>query len=370
MIDRKRKKVVIASGRVAEMGLADVVRMIGEKAYKRARKSDPRPMFVEMTAAHEGVSSGRLSSDGAPGRPERKRWPRRAIQEIGRLLAGVPVFAGHSRGGPHHAPVGKVLTSSEVNREGALSISAVSRISDPGTKERLRSGELDACSIEAEIECHRDPRSTEWIVGGVRRVTAIALGDSRMERPGFPGAMVTATVEEFEEEADAADSAEGPEETDAAGAEGPHTGAKEGVHDPPGPTVEEFEEEEADTADIAEGPEETDAAGAEGPHTGAKEGVHDPPGPTVEEFEEGESTESAQRQMSGEAEGVHDPTGAGKGASVPEMIERSNALMARLIEEIGQLRKERRSGKTKPPGTIAAPVERPGRENMNPLIPR
>jgi hypothetical protein len=188
--------------RITEMSAAEAGQRLGAARYEALSREDPHPMFVELVAGHEGVSTGKLSA-GSGGRPAPKRWSRERISELTRkLAAGAPVYLGHH--GPRREPVGEVVAAVERWVKGVLSAAGVAYIRDPQVRDRIQSGELDACSLEAEIECHRERSAETWIVDAVRKVTGIALGDSRREQPGFPGARVLAAVTEFGDEPAAA----------------------------------------------------------------------------------------------------------------------------------------------------------------------
>jgi hypothetical protein len=198
------KALTLLTARVAEMSAEDAAAAVGAEALAAVRREDDRPMFVELIAAHEGVSTGSLTGGSLTGalsgrgRPAQKFWSRERVSElVDRLVPGVPVFTGH--GGAGRRPVGKMLAAAGRMVSGALAAAGIAWVSDPRTKERLRAGELDTCSIEAEVELHRAPGEESWVVGAVRRVTGVALGDRRRERPGFPGAAVLRVIEEFED---------------------------------------------------------------------------------------------------------------------------------------------------------------------------
>jgi len=194
-----KKSLVVLSSPISEMSIQGVLHRIGERAYRKIRSSDDRPMFVELIAGHEGVSTGALMA-GRSGRPARKLWSRASVSQLARKIrAGLPVYLFHNPGHASRRRVGEILSSSESWSRGRLSARGLAYIRDPETKAMIREGRLNTCSIEAEIECHRDPSGDElpWVVDAVRKVTGIALGSSRLQRPGFPGAAILAAVEEF-----------------------------------------------------------------------------------------------------------------------------------------------------------------------------
>ncbi|HUT54610.1 MAG TPA: hypothetical protein VM658_14565 [bacterium] len=196
----KDSSLVVILSKIEEMSMDDVRGRIGAARFSALHGADERPMFVTLLAGHEGWSTGSLTAGAGPKRKARKRWARAVISELAhKLRSGVPVFLFHG-GSRGRRPVGEIVAAAERWVKGVLGAEGLAYISDPEVKERIKAGELDTCSIEAEVECHRDPRAPgdSWIVDTVRKVTGVALGDSRLVRPGFPGAALLAAVEEFE----------------------------------------------------------------------------------------------------------------------------------------------------------------------------
>jgi hypothetical protein len=196
------RMVTLLRARIEEMSVEQARARIGEAAYVGIRREDAHPMFVELLAGHEGWSSGQVVS-GSRGRPARKHWSRERIVELAAGLGlGAPVYAGHARPGARRRAVGRMVSAAERWFRGVMGAAGIAYIADAETRSRVRSGELNTCSIEAEVELHRGPSEEEgsWVVDAVRKVTGVALGDARRSRPGFPGAALLAVVEEFAEE--------------------------------------------------------------------------------------------------------------------------------------------------------------------------
>ena len=184
--DRRPLKLILARAKIEEMSAEEVKQRIGEARHQAISRRDPHPMFVELIAGHEGWSTGRMSAGSGEGKPARKLWTRERIRElVERMKGGAPVYLFHSPQRPR-PPAGELLAAAERWLSGRLSAWGVAYISDPEARRKIRSGELDACSIEAEIECHRSPNqpSGSWVVNAVRKVTGLALGSSRLARPG------------------------------------------------------------------------------------------------------------------------------------------------------------------------------------------
>ncbi len=197
---KNHRSLVFMLSRIEEMSLDDVRTRIGAARMSALHESTERPMFVSLLAAHEGWSTGSFTTGAGARRKARKKWGRAVISDLtAKLRAGVPVFLFH--GGRARRPVGEIVAAAERWAGGVLAAEGIACISDPEVKQKIRAGELDTCSIEAEVECHGNPRDPQssWIVDAVRKVTGVALGNSRVVRPGFPHAALLAAVEEFDE---------------------------------------------------------------------------------------------------------------------------------------------------------------------------
>ncbi len=199
----KQKQAVFLRTKIEEMGLSDICKKLGRNRFESITKNDEDPMFVTLITGHEGVSSGRLVSGQNSGAPAKKIWSRDRISElVSKLSSNVPVFKGHPSGKSGREPVGEIVRSYERWEDKKMGAATTAYIKDPEARSKIRSGEIDTCSIEAEIECHKSQGGGAWVVDMIRKVTGVALGNSRTLTPGFPGAMVLAAVEEFDEQPD------------------------------------------------------------------------------------------------------------------------------------------------------------------------
>ena len=203
----KSEKVYLCAP-VQEMARDEVRALIGEERYQAIKAHDPHPCFVALTAGHEGESRGRILSRGAGGhhpngvpsvpRGTKKRWSAERIRELARHLAQAPVYLFHNADNSPRRKVGEIVAATVRRLKGRLHALGVAYIADPEARERIRSGELDTCSIEAELEFSRRRKAESWLVEAVRRVTGLALGSRAFASPGFPGAGLLAVVQEFE----------------------------------------------------------------------------------------------------------------------------------------------------------------------------
>lgn len=118
------------------------------------------------------------------------RWPRAVIHRLAeKVKAGTKFFIGHGKTNDHDGreTVGEVVASFVKEIGGKLSNIIIGHFPD---EEKVKA--LDTCSMEADI--HTDP---ENIVGDINEVSGIALGNSNVDHPAFPGAMRLAMVQCF-----------------------------------------------------------------------------------------------------------------------------------------------------------------------------
>ena len=209
----KPEKVYLCAP-VQEMARDEVRALIGEDRYQAIKARDPHPFFVALTAGHEGESRGRILTGGhrlETGATETgdhrlktcatsKSWSAERIRELARHLRQAPVYLFHNSDNSPRRPVGEIVAATARRLKGRLHALAVAYIADPTARGRIRSGELDTCSIEAELEFSRRRKTESWLVEAVRRVSGLALGSRALASPGFPGAGLLAVVQEFEGE--------------------------------------------------------------------------------------------------------------------------------------------------------------------------
>ena len=182
--------------------MAEVKTLIGEARYQAIKVKDPHPFFVAFTAGHEGESRGKVL-DGVSGpqpaaQPTRKRWSAERVRELAQRLAQAPVYLFHNADNSPRRKIGEIIATMARRLRGRLHVLGVAYIEDAEARERIRQGELDTCSIEAELEFSRRDRAESWVVQAVRKVTGLALGSRTAATPGFSGAGLLAVVQEFE----------------------------------------------------------------------------------------------------------------------------------------------------------------------------
>lgn len=112
--------------------------------------------------------------------------------------ARVPVFVGHSgQGLSSRKKVGEIVEPTLRQSGNRAEVYTAIELTDPKAIEAVKSGELDSVSIEAELELIRDEKKRDWEVNSVRKVTGVALADSRKGFPGFKDAKIIGPIMEM-----------------------------------------------------------------------------------------------------------------------------------------------------------------------------
>lgn len=184
---------------VREMANSAVTALLGQSVYDRLTAGDDAPFFVEMTVAHEGTSTGEVQGFGAMV----KEWGKRVIRALvsafnpagrvpARIFDGVEHWHGNEGG---RVAVGEIAHSRAVERNGRTEAQVVGYVfpAFPDVREAVRAGERDCCSIEADVVLSAD--AARVVVEDVERASAVVLGHTSRQTPGFEGSTVRALSE-------------------------------------------------------------------------------------------------------------------------------------------------------------------------------
>ena len=184
-------------GELQEMAADEILDHVSASAYKRIKASDPKAEFRAYCIGHEGESTGKVVGIGRV----IKKWARTAIEKINEKLAvGTKIFHMHSPTNEHDGrkPIGEIVGKVLSDVADKLSSIAIAYIYPD-----YRDIPLDVASIEADIHLPEkigpDVRISDV---DVEEITGIALGNSAIVKPGFAGATLLASLQEFAENAD------------------------------------------------------------------------------------------------------------------------------------------------------------------------
>ena len=159
------------------------------------KQSDPNPDIKAFTIAHNGAVDIVLNGIKTP-----VQWIRSAVRWIkNALVPDTPVFQHHGAPGDNshdgRVPIGKVI-GSKIVEEG----SKIATIAAMYIFPQFRHLNLDVASIEADI--HYSRNGNVVYPTSVEQVTGVALANSSMARPGFPGATMLGAIQAFANQKD------------------------------------------------------------------------------------------------------------------------------------------------------------------------
>jgi len=172
------------------MSKEEMFNMIPPDTLKRLKAGDENPMIKVFAVGHEGDADGRLIGIG------RKiiQYFRDAILQLSnKIKMGLQIFHDHAVDNLHtgREQIGEVVGKALQNIGGKLfSLAAVY------IYPQYRNLPLDIASIEANIT-YQEKNEGKAEALSVDEVTGIALGNSKVSKPGFPGATLLGTVQAF-----------------------------------------------------------------------------------------------------------------------------------------------------------------------------
>ena len=179
------------------MGADEILDHVSASAYKRIKKDDPKAEFRAYCIGHEGESTGKVVGIGRV----IKKWVRSAVEHINeKLNIGTKVFHLHEMTNEHEGrkPIGEIVGKVLSDIAGKLSSIAIMYIY-PDFKDIP----LDVASIEADINMPETVNPNARAVDvDVEEITGVALGNSKIVKPGFAGAALLASIQEFAANAD------------------------------------------------------------------------------------------------------------------------------------------------------------------------
>jgi len=175
---------------ILEMAASEILDYIPTSVYERIKASDSKPVFRAYVIGHEGQSEGKVVGAGNIV----KRWFASAIEKIvEKLQFGTKVFHEHAETNIHkgRTQIGEVVGKAKKIINDKLSAIAIMYI-----KPEYRGVPLDVASIEADVILNSDQDKGIYDAD-VENITAVALGNRAVNRPGFPGAELLSQIQAF-----------------------------------------------------------------------------------------------------------------------------------------------------------------------------
>ncbi|MFA5377903.1 MAG: hypothetical protein WC455_19290 [Dehalococcoidia bacterium] len=169
----------------------EIAAMVGARKIAEIKRSDPNPLFKAFIVGHEGEAKGNMIGVGNIV----KRWFQSMVRKLyNKIAEGLEIFNGHSEDSNAHdgrIPIGRVVAKKLIDDWRGLSVVAVCYIFP-----EYRHLNLDVASIEADVSYDYEPGGN-LVVTDVDEVTAIALGNSAVNVPGFAGATLLGQLQAF-----------------------------------------------------------------------------------------------------------------------------------------------------------------------------
>lgn len=181
---------MIIRATILEMASSEILHHIPANIYEEIKAKDQHPVFRAYVIGHEGISEGKVVGAG----DMVKRWFASAINKIvEKLQYGTKVFHEHGKTNVHtgRGVIGHIVGKAKSIIKDNLSAIAIAYI-----KPEFRDLPLNVASIEADVILN-DDQDRGIYDANVEDITGIALGNSSVNRPGFPGATLLSQIQAF-----------------------------------------------------------------------------------------------------------------------------------------------------------------------------
>lgn len=176
--------------KLQSMASSEIMNIIPHDIYMEIKQKDPKPLFRAYVIGHEGEAQGKIVGSGS----KILTWFSTAINKlIKKLQYGTKILYGHGADNSLEGrnPIGELVGKTVRTIKDRMNAIAITYIYP-----EFRNLPLDVASIEADITLNQDGSVHDVDVGDI---TGIALGNSAIDRPGFPGATLLSELQAFAE---------------------------------------------------------------------------------------------------------------------------------------------------------------------------
>ena len=172
------------------MADSEILAMVPSDRLEEIKAKDAHPNFRAYVVGHEGEARGNLVGIGNVV----KRWFSDMVQKLNdKIRVGLKLFHGHTASNDDE---GRVAIGEVVNKKLMDISNKLSSVVICWVYPDFRNLPLDVASIEADVDLQG--QSLESLqVSDVNNVSGIALGNSAVETPGFPGATLLGQLQAF-----------------------------------------------------------------------------------------------------------------------------------------------------------------------------
>lgn len=168
----------------------EIKAMIPPYFFDEVKRRDSKPLFKAFVVGQEGEAEASWVGIGKVV----KTWFADAIGKlVRRIWPGLKLFHNHDETNMHEGrePIGEVAGSRAKTIDGKFSAVIAAYIYP-----EYKNLPLDVASIEADVNINNDVTGDIHAVD-VEEVTGIALGNSAVNKPGFPGATLLGELQAF-----------------------------------------------------------------------------------------------------------------------------------------------------------------------------
>jgi len=173
------------------MAESEILEMIPPYIYEDIKRRDKKPLFKAFVVGQEGKSEANWVGVGKIV----KTWFADAIGKLSRkIFPRMPLFHNHdeTNSQENRTPIGEVAGSRTKTIKGLFSAIIAAYIYP-----EYRKLPLNIASVEADLNIDSNDIEGDVRAPNVADVDAIALGDERVGRPGFPGATLISELQMF-----------------------------------------------------------------------------------------------------------------------------------------------------------------------------
>ncbi len=178
--------------KLLHMGESEIKAMIPPYHFEDIKRRDTKPLFKAFVVGQEGQAEANWVGVGKVV----KTWFKDAIGKLSRRIwPGLKLFHNHAEtNDPNESrpEIGEVAGSRTKMIDGKFSAVIAAYIYPEYAKMHL-----DIASIEADVHMNNIGGDDEVDAVDVEDVSGIALGSSKVERPGFPGATLLGELQAF-----------------------------------------------------------------------------------------------------------------------------------------------------------------------------
>ncbi len=177
--------------RLLAMSESEILGMVSPRTIKDIKQEDPCPKLMAFIVGQEGDATPNQLGLG----PVVTRWYQSAIEALtAKLGLGTPIYNGHAGANTetNRTPIGEVVGKLMRKIGDVFSTVALTYIYPP-----FKEIPYDVASIEATVTVPDNAQVFDVQGVDVQAITGIALGNSAIDKPAFPGATLLAQLQAF-----------------------------------------------------------------------------------------------------------------------------------------------------------------------------